>query len=81
MQVRQKVRDYLLKNHLFATEASELKDDVSLIRGGVIDSIGALELITFLQNEFAIEVADEEMVPDNLDSVISIEAFVARKRL
>jgi acyl carrier protein len=80
MQVRQQVREYLLKNHLFASNADALRDDISLIRDGVIDSIGVLELITFLEERFGIAVAEEEMVPDNLDSVVSIEAFVARKR-
>jgi acyl carrier protein len=80
MQVRQQVREYLLKNHVFNMDAAALHDEVSLINGGVIDSIGVLELITFLEERFGIEMEEEEMVPDNLDTVVSIEAFVARKR-
>ena len=80
MQVKQQVRDYILQNYLFSTDANALQDEVSLMKSGVIDSTGVLELIMFLQERFAIEVADEEMVPDNLDSVSNIVSFVARKR-
>jgi acyl carrier protein len=79
MQVKEEVRNYLLKNYLFSTDASALDDNASLITTGVIDSTGVLELIFFLQEEYGIEVADEEMIPDNLDSVRNIVAFVARK--
>lgn len=80
MRVKDEIRDYILQNYLFSTDAAALDDDVSLIQTGVIDSTGVLELILFLREKFGIEVADEEMVPQNLDSVCSIVAFVARKR-
>lgn len=79
MQVRDAVREYILKNYLFSTDAAALRDDVSLMQTGVIDSTGVLELIMFLQEQFGIQVADEEMLPENLDSVHAIAAFVARK--
>jgi acyl carrier protein len=80
MQVKESVRQFILKNYLFSTDEAALNDQESLIKGGVLDSTGILELIMFLQEQFSIEVADEEMVPENLDSVRSIVAFVARKR-
>jgi acyl carrier protein len=79
MQVKDEVRQYILKNYLFSTDASALGDEVSLMQTGIIDSTGILELIMFLQEKFGIEVADEEMIPENLDSVEKIVAFVARK--
>jgi acyl carrier protein len=79
MHVTAEVRDYILKNYLFSTDPSALDDSVSLMQTGVIDSTGVLELIFFLQEKYGIEVADEEMVPENLDSVRNIAAFVARK--
>ena len=79
MQVRDAVREYILKNYLFTADAAALRDDVSLMQTGVIDSTGVLELIMFLQEQFGIQVADEEMLPENLDSVHAIAAFVARK--
>ncbi|MEP7311028.1 MAG: acyl carrier protein [Pseudomonadota bacterium] len=79
MQVKNELRQYILKNYLFSTDSAALSDDVSLMQTGVIDSTGILELIMFLQEKFGIEVADEEMIPENLDSVDKIVAFVARK--
>jgi len=79
-KVRQEIRDYILSNYLFSTDGSLLDDSVSLMQTGVIDSTGVLELIMFLNEHFSIEIADEEMVPDNLDSVDNIVAFIARKQ-
>lgn len=80
MQPREQIREFILKNYLFSTDEAALADDVSLMKTGIVDSTGVLELIMFLQERFGIEVTDEEMIPENLDSVRSIVAFVARKR-
>jgi acyl carrier protein len=79
MQVKEKVRQYILKNYLFSSDESALKDDVSLMQAGIIDSTGVLELIMFLEEQVGLKVADEEMTPENLDSVDRIVAFVGRK--
>jgi acyl carrier protein len=75
--IERDVRKFLVDNFLFG-RAEKLRDDQSLL-GTVIDSTGALELVTFLQEHFAIEVGDEDMVPENLDSVKSVVAYVAKK--
>lgn len=76
---RRQLRAYILKNFLFSEDETALSDSGSLIADGVIDSTGVLELIMFLEENFGIPVAEEEMVPDNLDSVDRILAFVRRK--
>jgi acyl carrier protein len=73
------VRQFVADNFLFSENADVLDENDSLIAGGVIDSTGILELVSFLESEFEIEIADEELVPDNLDSVAKIRAFVGRK--
>ena len=73
------IRAYILSNYLFSTDASALDDDVSLMETGVLDSTGILEIIMYLEDTFGMKVADEEMVPENLDSVKNIVAFVKRK--
>ncbi len=80
MNVKKEIRDYILKNYLFTSDAASLADDVSLMQTGVVDSTGILELILFLEESCGIKVQDEEMIPENLDSVSNIVAFVARKR-
>ena len=57
-----------------------LNDDASLMEQGIVDSTGVLELIGFLERTFGISVADTETVPENLDSIARIVAYVQRKR-
>ena len=76
----QRVRDFILKNFLFSEEARALSDSGSLIASGAIDSTGVLELIMFIEETFRFKVADEEMIPDNLDSVDKIIGYVRRKQ-
>lgn len=76
--MRNKIRAFIEKN-FYVPDSDSLSDDASLLDRGVIDSTGVLELIGFLQDEFGVEVADDEMVPENLDSIARIEAYVQRK--
>jgi acyl carrier protein len=71
------IRSFIVDKFLFG-RAKELHDDQSLL-GTVIDSTGSLELVSFLQDRFGIVVEDEEVVPENLDSVKSVVAYVAKK--
>lgn len=71
------IRSFLIENFLFG-RAEELRDGEPL-QGNIIDSTGALELIVFLQERFAITVEDDEIVPENLDSVNNVVAYVSRK--
>ena len=77
--VAQRVRRFIAEN-FFVSDQSLLADDASLITGGVVDSTGLLEVIAFLESEYGISVLDQEMVPDNLETVGRISAFVERKR-
>jgi acyl carrier protein len=77
--MREKIRAFIESN-FYVPEGQKLADDASLLDSGVIDSTGVLELIGFLQDELGVEVADDEMIPANLDSIAKIDAFVTRKR-
>jgi acyl carrier protein len=78
-EVEAKVRNFIEENFLFREDRSTLADSESLLEAGVIDSTGILELVAFLEAEFHIRMADAEIVPDNLDSIAAIVAFVERK--
>jgi len=78
--VRQSIRKHVMENYLFTSDDSELDDGDSLMLRGIIDSTGALEVILFLEETFGITVDEEEMIPENLDSVDQIVAYLARKR-
>jgi acyl carrier protein len=76
--MKARIRKFIETN-FYVPESDALTDEVSLLDRGVIDSTGVLELIGFLQDEFGVEVADDEMVPENLDSIARIEGYVTRK--
>ncbi|MGD8560669.1 MAG: acyl carrier protein [Gammaproteobacteria bacterium] len=80
MSVEQQVRDYILENYLFTDDQSALSNEDSFLDKGIIDSTGIMEVIFFLEEEFGIQVDDEEMVPENLDSVKNIVAYIGRKQ-
>ncbi len=79
MSVEQKIRDYILENYLFTDDQSALNNSDSFLESGILDSTGILEVIYFIEDEFGVEVEDQEMVPENLDSVDNIVGFVGRK--
>lgn len=77
---KQKIRRYLLENFLFSTDDAALGDGDSLIRGGILDSTGIHELVLFIEEEFGIAIAPEEMTPANFDSIQAVDHFVSGKR-
>ncbi len=78
--LRERIRDFILDNFLFTTDTSAVAPDDSLLDRGVVDSTGMLEIIMFIEDELGVKVADEEMIPENLDSVNNIARFVECKR-
>jgi acyl carrier protein len=76
--MRGKLRKFIESN-FYVPEGEPVPDDGSLLDRGIIDSTGVLELIGFLQDEFGVEVKDEEMVPDNLDSIAKLESYITKK--
>lgn len=79
MDIKDSVRSFITKN-FFVPDPSKLGDDVSFLDTGIIDSTSVLELTAFLEETFEIQVADDELVPENLDSLAAVESFVSRKR-
>jgi len=80
MATEKKLRDYILENFLFTDDQSALNNEDSFLEKGIIDSTGILEVIYFLEDEFSIKINDEEMLPENLDSVNNIVNFVTQKQ-
>lgn len=73
-----KIKTFIIDNFLFGNDVG-LQDDTSFLEEGIIDSTGVLELITFLEEEFDISVNDEELIPENLDSLNNLSAFLQNK--
>lgn len=73
------IRDFIVDNFLFRDDRDSLSDTESLLEGGLMDSTGVLELVAFLEAEVGIEIADDEIVPENLDSIRNITAYAKSK--
>ena len=78
--LHERIRGFILENFLFTDDASAIAFDDSLLDRGIVDSTGMLEIIMFIEEQLGVKVADEEMIPENLDSVNNIARFVECKR-
>jgi acyl carrier protein len=76
VSVRDRVRGFISEN--FFVEG--FADDASFLRESILDSLGMLELVGFLEREYQFHVSETELVPENLDSLDRVAAFVERKR-
>jgi acyl carrier protein len=76
--VREEIRRFVVQNFLFGQD-QDLGDSTSFLDNGIVDSTGVLELVAHLEETYGIKVNDDELVPDNLDCIDAIAAYVARK--
>ena len=79
MSIKQQIMEYIALNFLFSDDGYNLPDDASFLQEGVIDSTGVLELVMFVEETYDIAVADEEIVPENFDSVAQLTAYISGK--
>ena len=77
--IEQAIRTYIAKNLLFSSNGYPYADDTSFLEEGIVDSMGIMELVMFVGETFGITVEDEELVPDNFDSVSRVAAYIRRK--
>jgi len=78
MNIEERIREFIIKN-LYYAEGSALSDDASFLAEGVIDSMGSMELVAFVESEFKIKVEMSEVVVKNFDSICKLSNFVRRK--
>ena len=80
MEIREKIKDYIVETFLFSDDGFNLDDDASFLDEGIIDSMGVLELIMFTEESFNIVVEDEEIKPENFDSVNNLYQYIQQKQ-
>ena len=78
-ETKENIRAFVVENFLFGSDEN-LENNTSFLDEGIIDSTGILELVSFLEEEFSIIVEDEELIPENLDSISKIAEYVQRKQ-
>jgi acyl carrier protein len=76
--VKCKVREFVLE-YARGRGTTEISDDESLLKSNIIDSLGVFRMIAFLEENFPITIEDTDMVPENFQSIISVETFVNTK--
>ena len=76
----QPIRDFIATNLLYSKDGFTYADDASLLREGIIDSLGVVEFVEFVQKNFGVKTEQNEVTPDNFDSVAKLAAFVRRKQ-
>lgn len=79
MTVEEQIRQYIANSFLFSDNSCELAEDTSFLEEGIVDSTGVLELVMFVEETFNVTVEDEEIVPENFDSVGQLAAYIRCK--
>ena len=79
MEIRKAIHSYLEENVLFNSDDNSISDDDSFMENGIIDSTGILELVSFIEGKFDFKVDDEDLVPDNFDSVNNLVSYIEKK--
>ena len=79
LTVRHRIRQFILEHFPLARKPSIIEDDSPLLDSGIIDSLGVLDLVSFIEKEFEITIADEDLMAENFESIVSIAAFVQIK--
>jgi acyl carrier protein len=77
--IKAQVRAYIVDNFIMGGNADHLKDGDSFMETHVVDSTGFLELVSFIEETYGFSVTDDDMVPENLDSLDNIDAYVRRQ--
>ncbi len=78
MQYADTIRGFIIENFLFGEER-QINADTSFLANSIIDSTGMLELVGFLEETYGVAIGDDELIPENLDSLKNLEAFLVRK--
>ena len=79
VDIKKKIKTFIINKFLLGDDSKPLNDDDSFLEKGIIDSTGVLELVNFIEEKFEIKVEDEELIPDNLDSLNKITLYIKKK--
>ena len=79
MELKEDIREFIVDTFLFGEDGG-LREDSSFLEEGIVDSTGIMQLVSFLQDQYQITIEDEELIPDNLDSIRKVIAFIETKR-
>jgi acyl carrier protein len=78
MDVSETIRQFIIENFLFE-DTDTLDEDTSFLETGIMDSTGVLEMVSFIEDSFSIAMSDEDLVPENLDSIGGVRRYIEKK--
>lgn len=79
LEKKNELRKFITDNFFFGVDSIQYEDTDSLMAKGIVDSTGILELIAFIEEAYGFAVEDDEIIPENLDSIFSILSFINKK--
>lgn len=79
MTIEQQLKEYISSNLLFSENGYPYPDDASFLEEGIVDSVGIMELVAFIEENMHVSVEDQEITPDNFDSITKLAAYIQRK--
>ena len=79
LQLKSEIRQFIVDNFLYGRDDDTLGDEVSFLGKGIIDSTGILELVSFIEEKYSVSIDDEELIPDNFDSLNKLSTFITKK--
>lgn len=79
MSIESQIKDYIARNLIFSSDGFNYSDNASFLEEGIVDSQGVMELLLFVEDTFGISVDDQEITPDNFDSVSRLAHFIRSK--
>lgn len=80
MDIRTELRTFIHENFMMGRDIEELTDSGSLLELGIIDSTGVLELVNFIEETYGFSIDDDELIPENLDSIEHLMNYINRKK-
>lgn len=79
MTIESQLKEFIVKNLLYTDNGYSYPDDASFLEEGIVDSVGVLELVTFVEENFGLTVNDLDVIPDNFDSIEKLANYIRRK--
>lgn len=77
--IQSQIKQYIAKNILFSDNGFTYSDDASFLEEGIVDSLGIMDLVLFIEQNFGLSVDDEDLIPDNFDSVNKLARYIQRR--
>jgi len=81
MSEKSKIREFILENFVIGLDEADLNDDDSFLDQGIIDSTGVLEVVAFVEETYSFDVEDEDVIPENFDSIDNLAAYIGKKQM